>query len=416
MDDLEKVKTALAKIKTKDQEAEWNRLVDEGIAILNARKGTVLIAPAEYEISDNEYQQGLNHEVVTASVIRQHAFAAGDPNPLWRDPNYAKKTRWGSIIAPPMFDTTISYCSAAGRGPDGGLRFPCFSTMASGNRHEYFQVIRPGDRFHIVDKYLGCEEKPVKGKSYRMFIESGERTYINQRDEKVVVAQGRAFGIGTPPWEVQDDAAATSALYQDRKRRRYTKAELDAVNKSYDEQLAGKWRRGSAVRYWDDVKVGDELPALGKGPIDASDICTEMVFWMNIGFAIKWAVMRGELQQHPVDVETGGYRYRRDWHIDEAFAKQMGMPYGFMDGAHLEMILTHVITDWMGDDGFVKLLDYQVRRSNFIGEIDWLKGKVIKKYVENGEHLVDLDVWIENQDKLQIIKGLSTVKLISRED
>jgi len=414
MDDLEKVKAAMAKIKKKEQEAEWNRLIDDGIAILNARKGTVLIAPAEYEISENEYQQGVNHRVVTAGLIRQHAFAMGDPNPLWRDPNYAIKTRWGGIIAPPTFDTTIAYCSAAGRGPDGGLRFPYFSTMASGNRHEYFNVIRPGDDFHIVDKYLGCEEKPVKGKSYRMFIETGERTYINQRDEVVAVAQGRAFGIGTPPWEVVEEAAATSPMYQDRKRRKYTKEELDKVYKSYDEQLEGKWRRGNEVRYWDDVNAGDELNTLGKGPVDASDICTEMVFWMNIGFAIKWAVMRHELQQHPLDVETGGYRYRRDWHIDEAFARQMGMPYGFMDGAHLEMILTHIVTDWMGDDGFVRVLDYQVRRSNFIGEINWLKGKVVKKYIENGEHLVDLDVWIDNQDNLTICKGLATVKLISR--
>ena len=31
----------------------------------------------------------------------------GDMNPLWRDEEYAKKTRWGGIIAPPAFYATM---------------------------------------------------------------------------------------------------------------------------------------------------------------------------------------------------------------------------------------------------------------------------------------------------------------------
>ena len=213
---------------------------------------------------ESEYQQSQNHRSVTEDLIRHFAYAVGDPNPLWRDPDYARGTRWGGIIAPPVFDCCIaSICTAAGNAPDGGLS--CYRVsylFAGGNKHEYFGVIRPGDEFRIVDKYLGVEEKAVKDKTYRLFLESGQRTYINQRDEVVAVAIGRGVGTGTPPWITGDDAA----LYRDRKRHVFTKEELDAIHHQYDEQLEGKGRRGKEVLYWEDVAVGEELKPIAKGP------------------------------------------------------------------------------------------------------------------------------------------------------
>jgi acyl dehydratase len=353
----------------------------------------------------------MNNRIVTEDLIRQWAYAMGDPNPLWRDPSYARSTRWGGIIAPPTFESAISYCTAAGKGPDASIRLPGFNNMAAGNRHEYFQVIRPGDSFRIMDKYLGIEERPVKDKPYRLFLESGQRTYINQREEVVAIAIGRALITGTPPWISEDDAQ----IYRDRKVRHFTKEELDAAYNQYDEQLSGVNRRGNLVRYWDDVNVGEELPTIIKGPTDICDVVSGMVFMMNYGFAIKWAVMRGEKQHHPIDPRTGGYRYRRDWHFEESFAQQMGMPYPFLDGVHVEMMSVHPLTDWMGDDAFVKVIDFQNRRINIIGDINWLKGKVVNKRVDNCEHLVDVELWCENQDSLISAKGMASVRLEARQ-
>jgi acyl dehydratase len=36
-------------------------------------------------------------------VIRHFADGLGDTNPLWTDEEYAKRTKWGGIIAPPCF-------------------------------------------------------------------------------------------------------------------------------------------------------------------------------------------------------------------------------------------------------------------------------------------------------------------------
>ena len=43
-----------------------------------------------------------NHEA-TFDTIRHYAFGIGDDNPLWCDPAYAAKSRYGAIVAPPTF-------------------------------------------------------------------------------------------------------------------------------------------------------------------------------------------------------------------------------------------------------------------------------------------------------------------------
>jgi len=131
-------------------------------------------------------------------------------------------------------------------------------------------------------------------------------------------------------------------------------------------------------------------------------------------FAIKWAAMREHLQHHPIDPETGEYRFRRDWHYEDLAARLMGFPFANAAGIHNEMMLVHAVTDWMGDDAFVKAMDSQDRRMNFLGDMTWVKGKVARKFVENGEHLVDLEVWGENQDGVVHTKAHVIVKLVSK--
>src|SRR5215212_2801005 len=47
-----------------------------------------------------------NYEV-TWDGARHFAYGYGDDNPLWCDPEYGKKTRWGGLIAPPNFFYTM---------------------------------------------------------------------------------------------------------------------------------------------------------------------------------------------------------------------------------------------------------------------------------------------------------------------
>jgi hypothetical protein len=147
-----------------------------------------------------------------------------------------------------------------------------------------------------------------------------------------------------------------------------------------------------------------------------SDACSAMLCEYGGAFAVKWYIMRQNLGSYPVDPVTGEYRYRRDWHFEDAIARLAGIPYAFQIGKFGEMLLTHVVTNWIGDDGFVKMIDFQIRRINIMGDMNRMKGNVTRKYADNGEHLVDLDIRAENQDGKLIIKGTATVQLISRAD
>ena len=73
--------------------------------------------------------------------------------------------------------------------------------------------------------------------------------------------------------------------------------------------------------------------------------------------------------------------------------------------------LAHPLTNWMGDDGTLKRLYGEVRRFNYLGDTTWVKAKVTGKQVNNGEHLVDLEVWTENQVDEVTAKGHAQISL-----
>lgn len=386
---------------------EWNRDLDRLVKNVNEKKGETKEPAPPYVLGKDEYDFRLIHKHVTDDLIRHFADAVGDPNPLWRDPNYAAGTRWGGIVAPPTFESCIANASAGKIA-----RVPGANMLAAGNRHEYFDVIRPGDEFRIEDKSLGIEEKTAVGSPYRLFLQQSQRIYLNQKNKPAAVATGRTLIMAYPPSRVE---SAGTQSYEDIKRHHFTKEELDVIRRAYDDELEGKARRGKETRYWEDVIAGEELRPVVKGPLDMCDCAARTVVnTYTVAFAIKWAAMKEHLDNHPIDPETGDYRYRRDWHYDDKMARVMGMPYAFADGIQNEMAMSHLITNWMGDDGFVKIADFRNRRINILGDTSWMKGKVVKKYLEQGEHLVDLELRAENQDGKVHTTGTATVRLLSR--
>jgi hypothetical protein len=74
-----------------------------------------------------------------------------------------------------------------------------------------------------------------------------------------------------------------------------------------------------------------------------------------------------------------------------------------------------VLTNWMGDEGFLWKSSTQIRGLNMQGDTTWCKGNVVRKYRDNGRHCVDIDCWCENQRGEVTIPGTATVILPSRE-
>src|SRR5580700_5754831 len=182
-------------------DAEWNKMIDDHVAKLNeTMKGVEMTRSGPEVLLRDEFDRGINNRLVTEDLIRHYSDAIGDPNPLFRNPDYGKGSRWGSVIGPPTFETTIAYGTSFG----GGFKLPGCRGLVAGTKHEYFNVFRPKDEIRVVDKFLGYTEHTNPAKPYRLFVGRTISDYINQRDEIVCRANSGRIVIATPPSKQAD--------------------------------------------------------------------------------------------------------------------------------------------------------------------------------------------------------------------
>ena len=90
------------------------------------------------------------------------------------------------------------------------------------------------------------------------------------------------------------------------------------------------------------------------------------------------------------------------------------MPGQFDFGPQRVCWLSQIVTDWIGDAGTLKKLDASIRHPNVVGDTNTLYGKVSRTYVENDDHLVELQVENQNQSGLITAFATATVTLPSK--
>lgn len=387
--------------------SEWNKVIDDFLEEDSKKAGQVGPVPAFWETT---YTFPVVEHFITEDYVKRYAYAIGDPNPLYYDAEYAKRSMHGGIIAPPLFQAAAVNSVVFGDKP----QVPGFNSFYGGTEYVISRIIRPGDRLRVVSKYLGIEEKKDPSKPYRLFLPRGQKIIYNDRGELIGKSTGNEIWMATPPGSKK---AEKKNPFEGRKKPRYTAEQLDEIHKFYDAELAGKFRRGAEVLYWEDVLEGEDLKPLIRGPLDATDIVSwEGVSGYTMAFAWKWKAMRTDLGRCLIDPETGAPHNAIDWHYLDQMAQVAGLPFAHSVGRQNEAILATALSNWMGDDGFVKRFYAAHRVTWFHGEVITAKGKVKRKYVENNEHLVDLDVWNELPDGKKATVGDATVKLISKAD
>lgn len=139
---------------------------------------------------------------------------------------------------------------------------------------------------------------------------------------------------------------------------------------------------GADQVYWEDVAVGDEIK----------------------GFSLALTMTRMVLQ-------VSGTQDFYPIHYDREFARAAGHEDIFLNTGFIRGALSRVLTDWMGRDGFVKRLGFQMHRPNFLGETIQVKGRVTDKGADGA---VDLEVWIENDRGGITVPGTARVILPRR--
>ena len=102
-------------------------------------------------------------------------------------------------------------------------------------------------------------------------------------------------------------------------------------------------------------------------------------------------------------------------HLEKEFAQRRGFKDANIPASLYGAFLVRMVTNWIGTRGKLRRLAYQVRVMGFPGDTLICKGRVIKRYQEAGDNLVDCDIWVENQDGVRVSPASATVSLPSRE-
>jgi acyl dehydratase len=101
-------------------------------------------------------------------------------------------------------------------------------------------------------------------------------------------------------------------------------------------------------------------------------------------------------------------------HWDPEWAAKVGAAACYDYGALRETWLSQLVNDWAGDASWIKSLNVQHRKFNYIGDTTWLKGRVSSKTQFDDRAEVVLNVWCENQRGMITSPAEATVILPSK--
>lgn len=132
---------------------------------------------------------------VEKGAIRRYADAVGNDNPLYYDEEYARKSRYGGIIAPPGFFGWAKQAAPSSEGLMGVMGAMIEAGYAGildgGMSYEYFLPVRVGDTLVASPKVADIALKEGKTK---MMILRFETSYFNQNGDLVAKSYQTLIG------------------------------------------------------------------------------------------------------------------------------------------------------------------------------------------------------------------------------
>ena len=290
------------------------------------------------------------------------------------------------------------------------------TSLVAGFGWEWYDVIRLDDDFKTT--FYADEVVAKKGATGPLCFTYSNAKFWNQHKELVARSRASNCMIGKEGTEdsIKKGEGVRSELVYDRGVYHYSEDEV----KKIVEGIEGERRRGATPRYWDDVNVGDKLVPVVKGPLTTCDL-------MGYDAAADClAVPSFELSFHNLKDGGGWTNTMTGWpydsggggHYDWDTAKNRGLPAPFDVGCMRAVMQSHLLSNWMGDDGFIRRVDVQFRKPNFWGDTQWFNAEVVRKYrdkvgdVDYGA--VDIRIVGTNQIGEVTTPGMATVYLPSK--
>jgi acyl dehydratase len=352
--------------------------------------------------------------VQTASEdsIRNWAYGCGDDNPLFVDPAYARKTRWGGIIAPGMMVAQMNRPMRGDPLPPEvkALRKSLFKgihVFVSGAQWNFYRPVRPGDTIYAFGGDLSCEVKQSEFAG-RSVILTSRRVKINQRAE--VVATYDVLRVLT-----ERKTAAKKGKYSAIEPATYTDEEWQEIEAVY----AAEQVQGAGKRWFEDVQEGESLGLQAKGPLTVTDV----ICFHAAGYGFTPYAPSANRRAHKnrqripafyVKNEQGIPDVAQRLHWDPLWAQAIGNPMAYDYGVMRENYLWQYLNDWAGDDGIIVHVHDEIRKFNYMGDVQRVTGEVVGKRVENGQNLVDVGVKFTNQRGEETLTASATIALPSK--
>ena len=269
------------------------------------------------------------------------------------------RTRAGAMPEPPVPDTTAAF--------------------ATDIEIEYFEPAVVGDRLTIRGRTLiSCVPRETRvGRGAFMVWES---EVVNQDGARVALLRNGGYSY------VPLDAAGDASSPREPEAAEEAAPEEDLIairNVEPGDPPAVDW---SEQRYWEDVQEGDAMPPV----------------------AINLTIAR-------LVVEAGANRDFNQIHHNTPVSIATGAPDMYANNGFIQAWWERAVREYIGLGGrFKKTGPFRMRIFNTVGESAVTSGTVKRKWVEDGEHLVELEVQTEISRGTSVGPGPVVVSLPTR--
>ena len=272
---------------------------------------------------------------VDAGSIKYFADSIMDPDPVYRDEQYAKGTKYGGIIAPPTFFGTATGLRNMPAGdartmfslpialPDGWIG------MATGDEFEFFIPVRPGMVLTSRERFVDAYEK--QGRTGQLLFYTVEKSFSDETGELLLrrkifcVAKEPHFpGSGTPP--LPDETTHAPGP--------------------------------------------DSLGELTVGPL-----------------TVRHLAMFATATAEFVDI-----------HYDADYARSMGLRGPIVQGLYKTAVIAQMMKNWAGDGTALTRLSVQHRGMDLAGGSITATGRITNEVRSTSQREIECDVWAFNQD------------------
>jgi len=343
-------------------------LIDRFVACSRTLNGS---AVGEREQWNNE---------ATADAIRHFAYGISDDNPMWIDPGYAEEGPYGSLAAPPSFLASVLYPGLHGYPMDVPL-----SSLISDLSYEWYRPVLEGDELRGVSRQVGVREATNR-QGRRLVYVQAEVDYCNGNDESVARAKSTMVRLHQ----------ASRNLLVDREIHRYSKAELSEIERALREEKRTGAEKPPGGR---ELQPGYQLPVMVRGPLTIGDLIAWQAAIGPSYRAASLAFRDGEGEPHTMDVNpVTGWRYKySQQHEDFLVARQRGMPAPFDNAVMRFAWLSTMLTNWIGDYGFLRSLSMNAIEPVLYGDTNWYRGEITACVEDEGFRVASIRLSGQNQ-------------------